>query len=209
MNSSIVPELSPSVFLGIVRDFIGIVQCNALRGNKSTTVDQCEQLCGEGPHPFDRWEVVNAITTWVLLLFVLVSNVQYSNFQLGTSPSRGRWWARIRDVVLSHSLVASHLLANPIDYIFSHLEKLEAMRQVRLKVEKRGAAESVATVCIALADLNGEVIESGIYKALEESEESENPEEPEESMLLSVKSSKPSTAAGQATTANPARGGET
>jgi hypothetical protein len=154
MASTILAGLVAAIFAWIPKHFIGILQCNALLNYISATVNMCEQVCGAGASPYPKWETINAVTTWMLPLFVLIGNVQFSNFQMRTSESRASWWAESRDVILGHALVACHLLGNPIDYLFSHLEKLEEMRRIRRQV----GDERVAIVCIALLDLNGEGI---------------------------------------------------
>jgi hypothetical protein len=154
MASTIVAGLFAGMSAEISKRFIEIPSCNALFNYTSVTVEMCEQVCGDGTSPFPKWETITAVTTWMLPLFVLIGNVQFSNFQMRTSQSRASWWARSRDVILGQALVACHLLGNPIDYLFSHLEKLEEMRRIRRQVRD----ERVAIVCIALQDLNGESI---------------------------------------------------
>ncbi|KAF2094694.1 hypothetical protein NA57DRAFT_79866 [Rhizodiscina lignyota] len=161
MNSTIVPGSPVSAMLR--HPFIGIIACNILLGNVWTTVEECELLCGVGSYPYEMWEVINAVTTWMLPLFVLVGNVQFSTFQLEASWRRGGGWAWVRDAVLSHIFIACHLLGNPIDYIWSHLERLQDMRQTRLQAE---GDYNRPIICIALQDFDSEDI-GNIRAALE------------------------------------------
>lgn len=119
-------------------NFIGMAQCSSLPSIIRMTVEQCEQICGIGWHAYEKWEVVSALATWVIPLFVLVGNMHFSNFELElfslSSPSvpasggSGSYAARTAwSVFINYGFVASHLLGNPIDVIWSHLEKLEHM----------------------------------------------------------------------------------
>lgn len=136
--------------------FIGIQQCLNHFNNTSFTVERCIAECGAGGHPWASGEVVNAVATWMLPLFLLVGNVEYANVQFG-APKRKREYPRLGlgDVLLSRMVVASRLLGNPILYIHAHLEKLERMRHLQLTVEDKSAA----IICIALTDFpNHEIL---------------------------------------------------
>ncbi|KAJ9635442.1 hypothetical protein H2199_008445 [Coniosporium tulheliwenetii] len=147
-------------------NFIGMAQCSSRPGITRMTVEQCERDCGTGWHPYEKWEVVGAMGTWVIPLFVLVGNMHFSNsaldlFSLSSPPvpasggsesdaARTAW-----SVFINYGFVASHLLGNPIDVIWSHLEKLEHMRQIREQRQEPGRPRdnaALAIICIILDD---------------------------------------------------------
>lgn len=167
--------MSPMLFTAVVaaslavavksttpQHFIGMAKCSALLGNASISVEECERRCGTGSCGYDYWEVVNAITTWVLPLLVLVFNVQFSNFRVQPSNSKRCWWTKLGEVVLSHSLVLFHVLGNPIGFIWGHIERLQAIRRTR----ERAGDETVAIICVTLHDFNREDIGNRLCEAL-------------------------------------------
>src|SRR4051812_24717518 len=63
--------------LGQGGSFVGMANCSSRPGVVRMTVEECERDCGHGYHSYEKWEVIGAITTWVIPLFVLVGNVQF------------------------------------------------------------------------------------------------------------------------------------
>ncbi|EON66377.1 hypothetical protein W97_05474 [Coniosporium apollinis CBS 100218] len=101
-------------------NFIGMAQCSSLPSIIRMTVEQCEQICGIGWHAYEKWEVVSALATWVIPLFVLrLAGVGWTlPAQHGACLSTTASWPHT-------------LLGNPIDVIWSHLEKLEHMHRTQ------------------------------------------------------------------------------
>src|SRR5213083_843315 len=91
------------------KPFVGIVDCSA-RNVTRMTVEECERECGIGWHPYEKFEVMGAVTTWSIPLFVLIGNMQFSNFD----PGLIGFSTRIASVLLNYSFAAFHLLGNPI-----------------------------------------------------------------------------------------------
>jgi hypothetical protein len=125
------------------KPFVGMTTCSNNANVTRMTVEECERDCGVGWHPYEKWEVLQAITTWSIPLFALVGNMQFSNFNL--KPGRLSSLKRkdrgcqcigqtLWSVFLNYGFIALHILGNPIDVIWSHLEKLDHMRQTQKKV---------------------------------------------------------------------------
>lgn len=134
--------------------FIGITACNSLLGNVSVTVDVCVVQCGTGYHPYSTLEVVSAVSSWVIPLFVLVGNIELSNLQVGTAHKlwglrRSTLLGRLLNVFLSYGAVVNRLMGNPIQFLWSHLERLEQMH-----LRSRTSHPSIAVLDIALDDFD-------------------------------------------------------
>jgi hypothetical protein len=135
------------------KPFVGMTNCSINANVTRMTVEECERDCGIGWHPYEKWEVIGAITTWSIPLFALVGNMNFSNFELElwtlSSPLVGkvrrcrRIARRLWSVSLNYGFVALHLLGNPIDAIWSHLDKLDHMRRTQEETESglKGVAE--------------------------------------------------------------------
>jgi hypothetical protein len=97
------------------------------------TLPQCYEYCGTGYGTYDTWSVISALTSWVIPLFLLLGNVTYAKissslFKIGIFKLRynlgyrGNWIA-----------VISHLLANPIDFLWSLCIKLDRARLIKIR----------------------------------------------------------------------------
>lgn len=68
-------------------------------------------------------------------------------------------------LVSSYSFVLCHLLGNPLDFLWSHLERLQRMRAFRRAVPGR-YGDNVVVVCIALDDFEQDVTHSRLLRRL-------------------------------------------
>src|SRR5947199_5780059 len=86
-------------------------------GKTEITREQCKSLCGRGYGSYGKWVAFSQITNWVIPLFLLVGNMNNASSQLKCRS--------LRNLVF----IASHLLADPIDTIFSLLFKIDTIRR--------------------------------------------------------------------------------
>jgi hypothetical protein len=124
-----------------MRQFLSIDDCRARHLNGTTpapglpliiSYEQCRQECGVGYGRYPVWSVVSALTDWVIPLFLLLGNITYSK-----SASRvfklGRWncgpW-------LNWVAVISHLLVNPIDFLWNLALKLDSGRAIKERIDR-------------------------------------------------------------------------
>jgi len=123
------------------------------------TLPQCYEYCGTGYGTYDTWSVISALTSWVIPLFLLLGNVTYakissSPFDIGIFKLRynlgyrGNWIA-----------VISHLLANPIDFLWSLCIKLDKGRLIKLRCDRIDILEpsekkNLTAISFALEDFN-------------------------------------------------------
>jgi hypothetical protein len=95
------------------------------------TLPQCYEYCGTGYGTYDIWSVISALTSWVIPLFLLLGNVTYAKisssvFDIGkiSLGYTGNWIA-----------VISHLLANPIDFLWSLCLKLGVGHKIKIRCD--------------------------------------------------------------------------
>ncbi|MCJ1384308.1 hypothetical protein MMC17_007424 [Xylographa soralifera] len=96
------------------------------------TLPQCYEYCGSGYGSYDIWSVISALSSWVIPLFLLLGNITYANisspvFDIGKIKLgyMGNWIA-----------VISHLLVNPIDYLWSLCLKLDVGNNIKIRCDK-------------------------------------------------------------------------
>ncbi|KAF2490028.1 hypothetical protein BU16DRAFT_567129 [Lophium mytilinum] len=129
--------------------FIGITACSTNFSQNMTemTLPQCYSLCGTGWASYDKWDALTSILTWVVPLFVLVGNMHFSHFDVAIykkHPNQ-RWWYAARRVVVNDSrsllfnyaFVILHVLADPIDTIWSLLDKLAFARETKAYIHQQ------------------------------------------------------------------------
>ncbi|KAI9791415.1 MAG: hypothetical protein M1816_003983 [Peltula sp. TS41687] len=101
----------------------------------------CNVLAGAGRGKYSTDVAFDDVATWVIPLFLLVVNINYSYFQ------RQRYWNQV--------MVGAHLLGNPIDAVWSLLAKLDAGRRIRQRCRDEFREDSwvYATILGALDDI--------------------------------------------------------
>ncbi|KAF2806392.1 uncharacterized protein BDZ99DRAFT_573913 [Mytilinidion resinicola] len=146
--------------------FIGITACstNFSRNMTEMTLPQCYSLCGTGWASYDKWDALTSILTWVVPLFVLVGNMHFSHFDVAVYkkiPDQ-RWWYAARRIVVNggrsllfnYAFVILHLLADPIDTIWSLLDKLAFAKKTRAYIHEQISHPSHPPVPMATAKGN-------------------------------------------------------
>ncbi|KAH0562039.1 hypothetical protein GP486_003257 [Trichoglossum hirsutum] len=114
------------------------------------TLEGCDDLCGAKWSPYPRSSVITSIFTWVVPLCVLVGNLNFG---------KSGFWGGAAEVI--------HLLGDPIDAIWSLLDKLDAGRRYRRKFQgnipgkrdksgEHNISSDCALVLYAIADFHGE-----------------------------------------------------
>ena len=83
------------------------------------TLAQCLHYCGRGYGPYKVYDALEAITTWVIPLFVLPANMIIAEWSESPFPYAGKIF------------VVSRQLADPIDTIWSLADKLLLGRRLR------------------------------------------------------------------------------
>jgi hypothetical protein len=142
-----------------------VIQANATSPWLNLTfmldLPQCLEYCGYGYGPYDKWTIINGIMSWVLPLFLILSNVTYAKSSSTyykicgiNMGSQANWLA-----------VIAHLLANPIDFIYTLSIKLDIGREIKDRCDEiHGLSDSLrksaSAVCFALDDFkNGHDID--------------------------------------------------
>jgi hypothetical protein len=142
-----------------------VIQANATSPWLNLTfildLPQCLEYCGYSYGPYDKWTIINGIMSWVLPLFLILSNVTYAKSSSTyykicgiNTGSQANWLA-----------VTAHLLANPIDFIYTLSIKLDIGREIKGRCDEiPGLSDplrkSASTVCFALDDFkNGYYID--------------------------------------------------
>jgi hypothetical protein len=91
------------------------------------TLPQCYEYCGTGYGTYDIWSVISALSSWVIPLFLLLGNVTYAKISSSIFD--------IRNISLGYTgnwiAVISHLLANPIDFLWSLSLKLDVGHEIK------------------------------------------------------------------------------
>ena len=163
--------------------FVSINVCRAQFTNDTSpaqvsyiiSYEQCVQKCGDGWGTYPIWSVVSALTDWVIPLFLLLGNITYSK-----SASRV---FTIKEFNFGGQLnwiaVISHLLVNPIDFLWSLGLKLDSGREIKKRIDCIGEGlhlepeekKYLCGICYALEDFeNGSNVEkllSPLEEALE------------------------------------------
>jgi hypothetical protein len=148
--------------------FVSIDDCRARYLNGTSPVpglpliisyDQCLKVCGPGWGTYPIWSVVSALTDWVIPLFLLLGNITYSKsaskvFNIG-KVNCGAW--------LNWVAVISHLLVNPLDFLWNLALKLDSGREIRQRVYRirpevpmtADEKKYLCGICYALEDFEG------------------------------------------------------
>jgi hypothetical protein len=118
------------------------------------TLPQCYEYCGEGFGGYEIWDVIGALTGWVIPLFLLIGNLNSPR----TSSRRLKCYGHDLGC-LNFLAVVTHLLANPIDFIWSQATKLDAGRRIWNRCEAISGLSprqklDLSTICFALDDFN-------------------------------------------------------
>lgn len=142
-----------------------VIQANATSPWLNLTfqldLPQCLEYCGYGYGPYDKWTIINGIISWVLPLFLILSNVTYAK----SSSEYYRIWGINMGSLANWLAVMCHLLVNPIDFIYTLSIKLDIGREIKDRVDRiPGLSEtlrkSASAVFFALDDFkNGHYID--------------------------------------------------
>ncbi|MCJ1336340.1 hypothetical protein MMC09_001616 [Bachmanniomyces sp. S44760] len=129
---------------------------------------QCYRYCGKGIGPYEFWDVIDALTTWVFPLFNLLGNICITTPALLSGRRRHQGYTGFFAAIC-------HLLADPIDAIWSLETKLDTARRLRLRCKRvmsdalqcdekiiNGASTDLATVCYALDDFGPDRLEERV-----------------------------------------------
>ena len=129
---------------------------------------QCEEYCGKGYGPYEFYDVLDAIITWVIPLLALAANMNFTETTMFRLPYGGKLF------------VFAHQFANPIDTIFSLASKLDLGRRLRehcdslnlavLRLEKdelANAKRDIANVCYCIDDFGHDQFEKRVNKIFE------------------------------------------
>lgn len=133
------------------------------------TLPQCYEYCGTGYGTYDTWSVISALTSWVIPLFLLLGNVTYAKISSSTT-------SLFRIVIFKHTYnlgykgnwiaVISHLLANPIDFLWSLCIKLDRGRLIRnrcfkIKTLDDNERKNLTAISFALDDFKkGDLVDA-------------------------------------------------
>ncbi|OCK73418.1 hypothetical protein K432DRAFT_430602 [Lepidopterella palustris CBS 459.81] len=121
--------------------FVGIANCleTVPKSMIDMNLQQCYEICGTGWAPYNEWDVISSILTWVIPLFVLVGNMHFSHFDVSVlsqqkNESIGHKILRHfinegRSFLFNYVSVVLHVLGDPIDVIWSLLDKLALARR--------------------------------------------------------------------------------
>lgn len=123
-----------------MRQFVSIDDCRArhLNGTSSAlgpliiSYEQCRQECGVGYGNYPIWSVVSALTDWVIPLFLLLGNITYSK----SASEVFRIWRWNCGPWLNWVAVISHLLVNPIDFLWNLALKLDSGREIKERIDR-------------------------------------------------------------------------
>jgi hypothetical protein len=144
-------------------DFIGIItySANFSRNITEMTLPQCYSFYSTNDAPHHKWDVVTSILTWVVPLFVLVGNMHFSYFHVGIyKPEDDRmWWHAVRrhvvntsrSVLSNYAFIILHLLADPMDTIWSLLDKLAAEKGIRSTLRQQLETKSTTATSVSTA----------------------------------------------------------
>ncbi|KAN0092402.1 hypothetical protein V8E51_018249 [Hyaloscypha variabilis] len=165
--------------------FVSIDDCKARYLNGTTpnpnpgpliiSYSQCLHVCGTGWGTYPIWEVVSALTDWVIPLFLLLGNITYSKsasqvFKIGNFNC-GAW--------LNWVAVISHLLVNPLDFLWNLALKLDSGREIRERVDRieimrpeismtDKEKKYLCGICYALEDFESGIHVETLLRPLEE-----------------------------------------
>jgi hypothetical protein len=127
------------------------------------TYEQCLQYCGDGYGTYQIWMIVNSLTDWVIPLFLLLGNITYSKSASQIYTIRGfNYGAQLNWIA-----VVSHLLVNPLDFLWSLALKLDSGREIKDRIDQINRPRVLMTseqkkylcgICYALEDF-----ENGIH----------------------------------------------
>jgi hypothetical protein len=142
-----------------------VIQANATSPSLNLTfildLPQCLEYCGYGYGPYDKWDIINGIMSWVLPLFLILSNVTYAK-----SSSTYYKICGINMGSLANWLaVIAHLLANPIDFIYTLSIKLDIGQEIQRRCDEivglsDSLKKSASALCFAFDDFkNGYYID--------------------------------------------------
>jgi hypothetical protein len=121
--------------------------CNALvkapagAPNGTVSLENCVVLASPSWTAYGGEVAFDNITTWVVPLFILIINVNYSSFR--------------QFEVYNQVSIALHLLGNPIDATWSLLTKLDVGRRIRYRCTQTFGPDDgwiYATILLALDD---------------------------------------------------------
>lgn len=142
-----------------------VIQANATSPWLNLTfmldLPQCLEYCGYGYGPYDKWTIINGIISWVLPLFLILSNVTYAK----SSSTHYKICGINMGSPANWLAVIAHLLANPIDFIYTLSLKLDIGREIKVRFNQipglsDSLRKSASAVCFALDDFrNGYYID--------------------------------------------------
>lgn len=173
--------------------FVGIDDCrervlNSTSPNPGQSLiisyGQCIQVCGEGYGHYPKWTVISALTDWVIPLFLIVGNITYSK----SASTVFEIWGRSCGPLLNWVAMISHLLVNPIDFIWNLALKLESGREIKKRIDTISTAPEgdsarphvsmepkekkwLCGICYALEDFNNGTHVETLLKPFEEGDQ--------------------------------------
>lgn len=152
-----------NVVLGAQRfDTIDKCRDRVIQANRTTPalnltfkldLPHCLEYCGVGYGPYDKWTIINGIISWVLPLFLILSNVTYAK----SASTYYKLWGINMGPPVNWLAVMSHLLSNPIDFIYALSIKLDIGREIKNRVDQipglsKSLRKSATAVFFALDD---------------------------------------------------------
>lgn len=122
------------------------------------TYPQCLEYCGAGYGKYPTWSVVSALTGWVIPLFLLLGNITYSKSSSFIFNVKGFNYGG----QLNWIAVISHLLVNPIDFLWSLALKLDSGRSIKERINGLSQELGITSeerkylcgICYALEDFD-------------------------------------------------------
>jgi hypothetical protein len=130
------------------------------------TLPQCYEYCGTGYGTYNIWSVLSALSSWVIPLFLLLGNVtdaKISSSLFGIQLGHiGNWIA-----------VISHLLANPIDFLWSLSHKLDVGHKIKIRCDRitiltPNERKDLSAVSFALDDFEDGIHVNTLLQPLED-----------------------------------------
>jgi hypothetical protein len=163
-----------------MHQFVGLDNCRSDFLNSTSpapglfpiiSYEQCLQVCGTGYAPYPIWTVVSALTDWVIPLFLLLGNITYSKSASRVFTIMGFNFGG----QLNWIAVISHLLVNPLDFLWSLALKLDSGREIKKRIDAIGAKVSMGPedrkylcgICFALEDFESGIHVETLLKPLE------------------------------------------
>jgi hypothetical protein len=155
-----------------------VIAANATTPNLNLTflltLPQCYEYCGTSYGTYDIWSVVSALTSWVIPLFLLLGNVTYAKIPSSVFDTSVFGMFKIHlGYVGNWIAVISHLLANPVNFLWSLCLKLDVGRRIKIRcyrihILSEREKKNLSAICFALEDFENGIHVDTVLEPLED-----------------------------------------